>query len=196
MAEIAIQKESHWFRNIMIIIIIGLLVWQYVLPVFIEIKTPLDYFDEYYDTYLNADSSGATWYPFILDEITNNRTEFKDPTFYYMSHYNLTYAHTYQIGIVSDIPGKISGEYSWNIDVKTWNITSSAWDHNYISIKIPAYSCYLKHSWTIPQDTYFVNYERSDVVTMQLYNTDGNLLLNKIDSYSTQGIYIWNDLTP
>jgi hypothetical protein len=167
-------KKSHWFRNLMLIIIIGLLIWQYVVP-FIDdtIKIPSEYIEEI--LYSERDVN-LRFHAFIIDHITGSKTIF--PIFlplpaYETWSYQLQQYHTYTFGMECDLPGALLEEYHWNVEITVYNASSELWETTPISTIIPGYTCWFKSSWTIPEDYLYVNYERDYSIKMVLYDTDG-----------------------
>lgn len=185
-------KESHVFRNIIIIIIIGLLIWEYGIPLADEtIKLPSEYINDllYSDIPFNLRFNA-----YIIDHITGSKTIF--PIFaplpaYETWTYNLQQYHSYSLGVECKLPGAILEEYHWNTEITAYNETSASWETTPLSVTIPGYTCWFKSSWAIPEEYLYVNYERSYSIKMVIYNTDGDpikarsLVPGVADNYQT-----------
>lgn len=169
MPDITVQQapQSHWLRNIMIIIIIALLIWQYLLPSFITIKTPSQYLEEYFF----KEDSQANWHMFLIDQTTGTR---KDFTGFMGYEETMTQYHTYNIGIASNIPCYLTANYKIDLRVNYWNVTISDWSiGGLFIINIPGYEPLYKHEWIISQNTVFLNYETTFTLHFQLLDIHG-----------------------
>lgn len=163
--------QSHWFRNLMIIIIIALLIWQFILPVFITVKTP----SEYVEDFLSTPSTEAVYFnAFIIDHYTGKKTIF--PIFqplpaYEKWDYQLTAFHIYSIGMDSNLPGSPFASYHWNTEITIYNETTHLWDTYPMPAIIKGYTCYYDHSWSIPG---YIDYQKDYSIRMVLYDDNGD----------------------
>lgn len=182
MPEITVQQapQSHVFRNIMIIIIIALLIWQYLLPSFIVIKTPSQYIEDYF---FKEDSS-SNWRIFLIDQTTGIREEFLGYQYYERT---MTQYHTYQIGIASNIPCYLTANYKIDLRVNYWNVSIGDWSiGGLFIINIPGYEPLYKHEWIISQNTVFLNYETTFTLHFYLLDIHGISMTAQGSQYHEQ----------
>jgi len=160
--------NSHWFRNITILIIILLLIWQFIIPISnIDLKIPSDYVNEL----LNPDTSNSKYSMYIINRQTSVKTEYLG--YQYYEKYMLS-GETYSLCINSNIPGSLLGLYTWSLTVSIWNVTSSYWGTPIpLTFKIPGYQAFYKDNWIIPDDNLRITYEYSYSIHMLLTDFNG-----------------------
>lgn len=168
MPDITIQRErqSHFWRNALIVIIIAMLLWEYAVP-FIDdsIKTPSDYIQEA----LEPDLSDVYWQLYIIDQVTGHETLYDLTGVQQGAIFQMEEYKSYEIGIETNAPGSLFGTWRLNLRIEilaTGNVTP-------ISIQIPAYTFYASHRVEVSQDLYYANYERSDSLTINFIDPDG-----------------------
>lgn len=167
---IAREKQSHLIRNITIIIIIGLLIWQYGIP-FIDANVKLP--SEYINDVLNPNTDNCNWQVYIIDQVTGIETIYELTGLQQGAIFQMLEYHTYEIGIqVNELTGSILGTYRMNILVEplyAGNVTP-------LSVQIPSYQFWFNNRIPIPTDIYFPNYERSDSITFNFISPEGTYL--------------------
>lgn len=161
--------NSHWIRNIAIIIIIALLIWQFGIPFLNnDIKIPSDYINDL----MNPDASNSEYSMYIVNRQTAVKNEYFG--FQYYEKYMLS-GETFSLCINSNIPGSISGLYTWSLTVSIWNASISDWSLPIpLTFKIPGYQAFYKHNWVVPDDNLRITYEYSYSIHMVLTDFNGN----------------------
>lgn len=162
------QRQSHVFRNIIIIIIIAVLIWQYLLPSFMDIKTPSEYISDFLapasleEVYFNA---------FIIDHYTGAKISFPKTMPEYFE-YNMTLDHVYSIGMEANLPGSLLNDYHWNTNILVLNETLPvSWESYPTPTIIKGYTCYYTHSWTLPG---YLLANRTYSFQMTMYSDSGD----------------------
>jgi len=165
--NIQAPKQSHWLRNIITLIIVLLLIWEFVLPNFIVIKTPSEYVKDYFF----VENPDNTYHIFLINQTTGQRQDF---TGYIAYETTMAQYHTYDIGIASDIPVYLTGNYKMDLRIEFWNTTSNDWELGGLFINnIPGYEPLYKHEWRISQNQLFLNYETAFIITIKLLDVHG-----------------------
>jgi hypothetical protein len=165
-------KKSHWLRNLTILIVIGLLIWEYALPMFYpDLMTPSDYIKEaIYDN----DFSEALW-SMTLTNLTTGAVY--DYTGFYGYEQTMSQYHTYSLGIETEgLPHNLFSSLTWQVQVYFFNHSASPPDWELgglFAFKIPGYETLYKSSWYMSEDSVFINYEMTYTFTMSLLDFDG-----------------------
>ena len=186
------QQKSHWFRNLIILIVLSLLVWQYIIPyVDDSIKTPGNYINDL----INPDFSESTWEIFVLDEVTNEKTYANNEPWFGAIEMELETAHSYRLGIETDLAFSFFGEYTWVISFAVWNYTSSWFDYSYFAVKIPAYQSSIQSVYYFPESNAIINYALIYSINVELTSPNGDYLSTTNMGYTYMAYqFNWDDI--
>lgn len=167
-------KKNTGFRNLMILIVIGLLVWQYALPMFMDITTPGDYLNNFLNPELPDD---LVFYPIIINQVTGTKTIMPRPSDfpeYEKTNYQMGEYEFYKVGIECNLPARYFSHYNWNIKLSVDNLTSGGVDTYPFIIRIAGYQPAFTSVWFLPEEDVFINYERNYIFQFALMDADGN----------------------
>jgi len=181
--EIIQQKQSHTLRNIFLIIIIALLIWQYILPMFMVIKTPSEYISEI----INPDYSTSVYTTFLKNDISGVTTDITLPfTEYYMTNLTL-----YRLGITIESPYALIGDYTWSFHIQVLNKTTNVWsDIIPVAIRIHNYQLLYSNTFYLPETALIIAYDNTYSLSMTLYAPDGSTVLSS-SNQNSQWLILW-----
>lgn len=152
---------------IIILAIVGLLIWQFILPYGFDVKTPYDYVSDFLTE--NIADEDITTQIEIYDKVSN---------VYYRPYYDTTLAlqsgHIYQMILTTNAPYQIGNKYIFNYEIQWFNNS------------IPAYETITGQSYQIGFDSLWTNdfvFELSQVYF-------GNDYRIYVEFLSPNGVYI------
>jgi hypothetical protein len=183
------QTQSHWLRNITIIIIVGLLIWQYAVPyIDPDIKIPSEYIS---DWLIAPDTTESSFYMIVTDRTTGLTTIIDGLTpdndrIIVMQEY-----HTYSVGIGTDAPGSVLGVYTWLTNINWYNASSELYEDFPFGTQIPAYQLFLLSTFTLSDDSIFFSYNQYYGITCQLTGTEGEYIQVRNSPISATQISIY-----